>query len=335
MTDLSHELSSELPAAENLRDKPGHSDSAGLEKVLESIARSLKNPEDSIAIYFKNLMADPVFQILLLKNAGSIIKLNFNPEKLAISFLSAKAYKQTDKHTEKKMIQQFSKLFLALLNYNEKLLYNFLYDTHVLKNLHFNSVSERLAKRFCDRFKNIKSNSTITDAFKIATSNIAAEFVLVSLGIINPEIFCLLRRNVSEKEIEKRTLEEFYESLKSNPAKSKEHSDLQSSGTVFRNQYFVQGIKRSKITDEKIRAFIIKTFRMSSDEILEAMQFDAGFKNITEQLLKLGCKPEKDELESILNKALSTMLGQEGFQTLVIKKVTTPEWRDALALFYQ
>lgn len=240
-----------------------------------------------------------------------------------------------DAYTQR--IQEILKIVSGVLLVKPKknqrnVLIDFLYDTHVLSKLDF-YVSERLIKRFCTRFENIKSTSTITDADKKAASNIAAEFVLVSLGIINPEIFYLQKGEISSEETA--VFKGFCHELNIDPNTLAKHYQIQTSGTFFWNRYFVQGMKPSKITEQKIRNFITNTFRQNPDEILAAMQFETGFEAIQQQLRELGKKPKKAELESILNEALLRMLEQEAFQDLVVQKATSQEWKNALALFYQ
>lgn len=228
-------------------------------------------------------------------------------------------------------IQEISKLvsdyLLKVLDID-----HFLYDTYVLSKLDF-YVSERLVKRFRNRFKNIELNSAITDTDKIAALNIAAEFVLVSLGIINPEIFCLQKGEISPKKT--KVFKEFCHELNIDPNTLAKHYQIQTSGTFFWNRYFVHGMKPSKKTEQNIRDFITGTFRENSDEILKAMQFEEIFEDIKRELLELGEKPEKGEKKSILDAALLEMLEQEAFQALVARECSSSKWQQALALFYQ
>lgn len=229
-------------------------------------------------------------------------------------------------------IMQFGQL-LQLTYQQEQdgssILRSFLQDLILLHRLDF-VVTDRLANRFANSFLIINRTGNVASRLKSAMLNYVGEYVLICMGIIDPNIFTLHKSEIKYNQLLKSDLTEVGVDLEELLARYK----LQGAGTLFWNRYFVTGQRPTAVTDNLIRDFITRTVRESGDEILECIGFDDKLQKIISSMEeareeRLG----KEDKKNLLRQKCVEIFIDEEFVKFLTKKIKD-EWKDKLSIFY-
>ncbi len=179
----------------------------------------------------------------------------------------------------------------------------FLLDTVILEKLDL-IMSERLSKRFLKRFGRVGPRAHAQD-FVVAMLNTIAEYTLMSMGVISPEIFTLQRGRVDS---------EAYDSARTELAgigikldKVLAHYNLTGSGSYFWCRYSTTKGTPTDRSEKIVRRFVTETVRESESAILSALSWGELFEQIK------SANAEDDPDEAVL-KILTNRLGSEEFQ---------------------
>ena len=229
-------------------------------------------------------------------------------------------------------IMQFGQLLQ--LTYKQEqdgssILRSFLQDLILLHRLDF-VVTDRLANRFANSFLIINRTGNVASRLKSAMLNYVGEYVLICMGIIDPNIFTLHKSEIKYNQLLKSDLTEVGVDLEELLARYK----LQGAGTLFWNRYFVTGQRPTAVTDNLIRDFITRTVRESGDEILECIGFDDKLQKIISSMEeareeRLG----KEDKKNLLRQKCVEIFIDEEFVKFLTKKIKD-EWKDKLSIFY-
>lgn len=178
----------------------------------------------------------------------------------------------------------------------------------------------------------INKRST-AEEYREAFLNVISEYVLVSIGILTPELFRLNRSHVESDE---------YENARDNLRddgidldRLMDHWGLTRQGTFFWNRWSVRGMRPSYATDEMVREFMTDIIRQSGDEILAAVGYGSWFARVKGIVVNAGMNPEsrqraQEELREIL---IATVDNDRVHQTLV--RLMQGPWFEKLQAFMQ
>ncbi len=198
---------------------------------------------------------------------------------------------------------------------------DFFRDLVVLPRISF-LVSERMMMRFSDRFRQMGKNSKQSE-YEIPFGNTVADYALVSMGVVSPQLFALKSQSFDEIAYNdmKLLLKEDGHDLDA----LMKHYRLQIEGTFYWNRWAVQGRRQTRITDEWVREFSTKTVRAELPDILDAADFDDVFreaKQIVEANGKSveGCKQTDEQLRELL----LTTFTDDGFKEFLVGKIKGP-----------
>ncbi|MCB0336239.1 MAG: hypothetical protein KDD62_08030, partial [Bdellovibrionales bacterium] len=211
----------------------------------------------------------------------------------------------------------------------QPVLKNFFREMDVMDRLSWD-ISERITKRFIARFSYIGQSSpgyTYADAMM----NTISEYTMVSLGIIDPNLFVRLRG-------EARTLDVLFASQnvddQTNGAVNLEAEQrklsLKASGTIFWSRWSVNGKKPSLQTDNAIRRVMTEVIRGDKEQTLEAFEFPKFFNELKE----IRKTNEKDNVKPLFGQLLGDFLLGENFQKHIKARCTT-SWYPALQQFWK
>lgn len=156
------------------------------------------------------------------------------------------------------------------------MLADFLREYLVLKHLNID-LSERLQKRFVDRFSKVGQKSK-PEQFELAFLNTIGEATLISMGILSPEIFAL-----QKAELDREVYKEMKEDLAKNDVdfdKLLKDYSLKGYGTIFWNRWKMVGQKLSPVTDDKIREFLTSTVRQDAGRVKKIFNYEDFFELI-------------------------------------------------------
>lgn len=170
-------------------------------------------------------------------------------------------------------------------------------------------ISERTLKRFGERTKGSFLRSP--ENFKNPFLNTIAEYLLVSMGVVSPDIFKLHTHEIEQNE---------YKDLKDDLAKAGldltailKYYDLKESGTIFWNRWAVKGVKPSRAADDQVRAFITDACRNPKHGILEGLQYDIFYERLKSEV----GMAEPDDKKTTARNTLVEHLEQPHIQTFV------------------
>ena len=187
-------------------------------------------------------------------------------------------------------------------------------------------LSERIQKRFAERFRCVRENA-LPEQYRDAMLNTIGEFVLASLGIVAPSLFQIMQREIDQ-----------LSTLIAEQACDESDYDLQQAfgywklkprGTIFWNRWAVRGQRPSPLTDDLIRRFLTQTVRKSGEDLLAAIAFDqivAGAKEVTRDN---SAEDREDELRSLLLEHLEL----PAFLAAISEHMRT-DWYRQLAVFW-
>ncbi len=211
----------------------------------------------------------------------------------------------------------------------EPILVGFLKDAAIISKIGF-LVSERIQKRFVRNFSAIKQKES-SQKFENAFLNSVGEYVLVSMGVIAPEIFALNKTELDPKAYEAAKVE--FDKLGLNLDALKKQYNLRSEGTLFWNRWKTLEKKPDKITDENIRKFITETVRADSEKILEVIKYENLFEKIKDVVLEMKGKDKQDERENELRELLTESFSSSDFKDILLELIRE-KWYEKLDIFY-
>lgn len=225
-------------------------------------------------------------------------------------------------------IEAFINAMLLLLakrdSSGRSLLKDFMLDASVLESLDL-VLSERLQRRFVKRFGRVKHNGP--DVYEEAFTNTVAEFVLMSMGIISPDIFVLQKSEMSEELFA--AVSKDMEGTGISMRGLLRHYGLSPEGGFFWNRYKVIGHRPSRITDELIKQFILQTVRADQKELLKISAYREEFFPSVAQI----CESPADEREEPLRELLIELFGSSEFQEGLMPLLK--KWYKHLNVFYK
>ncbi len=192
-------------------------------------------------------------------------------------------------------------------------------------------VSERLQKRFLASFIRVKEG-TAPEQLHNAFLNSVSEYVLMSVGVIDPEIFTLKRTSISDEQANEVRSDCRKHGIDID-ALTKKYT-LQGRGTIFWNRWHTLHTPPGNITDEKIREFITKTVRRDKEAILDAASYDHFFREIQSASEENGRSTEgRRDFGDWLCAAIADKFQDEKFNK-AIKKLIIEKWKPQLDVFY-
>ena len=182
--------------------------------------------------------------------------------------------------------------------------------------------SERLLNRFverCDKF--LKKGSA---EFETSFLNTVGEYTLLSLGIIEPDIFALNKKVLRTDECEHAA--QVFGSLGFNLPKIMDYYNMSGAGSVFFHRYAVIGRPRCDITDASIRDFLRTTVRRDRERVFEAAHYGELFEDLS--------KSEREHQGIHYRQVLVDLLERESFKDAFIGLVRD-RWYRELSVFFR
>lgn len=191
--------------------------------------------------------------------------------------------------------------------------------------------SERLLKRFLTHLPSFshRTESANSKDLKYRTMDVIWEFMLISLGIIDSEIFQLQQFSLDSEKINK---------LMKNTDTTMEELELLFKyynlrwinwKPVFYNRWFTQNEIPSKESDLLIRDFLLK-LKEYREEILVKFGYNELEKNII--LIKRDKNLENEEKEELILDDLNERLASESFIKEMIKLISNYRYKDTYKL---
>lgn len=208
--------------------------------------------------------------------------------------------------------------------------HDFIKESAVLDKLDF-YLSERIQNRFYSRFKQITKGQK-SDIYKTAFLNTVGEYVLVSMGIISPELFSLkkgyfgddqyndLKTKLTEDGIDIERLFSYY--------------SLKGPGTIFVNRWNTVEAEPGRITDEKIREFITETVRKNEDAVLEIFNYENFFEEAKDISIAAKNIEERKDMEIKLKELLQKRFEKKEAKDKLIELIKN-KWYPKLNIFYK
>lgn len=212
-----------------------------------------------------------------------------------------------------KQIRPFFENFCALLELvfakkaeGEVTVAQFLREAVILDQLDL-VMSERLIKRFVRRFKRVGAKAQ-AGQYEEAMLNTIAEYTLISMGVISPDIFTLQRGEVDTEALDaaETKLSEVGIDLNSVLA----HYDLKRSGNIFWYRYATTKMTPGRASEHLVRGFITDTVRKDRDVILAAL----GYEEVFEQIRLAKAESNLEDFPEVITEGLTELLGGEKFQ---------------------
>ena len=225
-------------------------------------------------------------------------------------------------------IEAFTNAMLLLLARKDSsgryLLKDFMLDASVLDSLDL-VLSERLQRRFVKRFGRVRHNGP--DVYEEAFMNTVAEYVLMSMGIISPDIFVLQKGEMSKELFA--TVSKDMEGTGLSMVGLLKHYDLSPENSFFWNRYKVLGHRPCRITDELIKRFILETVRADRLELLRISEYREDFFPDIAEI----CQYPPDEREESLRERLVALFESSEFQEGLMPLLK--KWYKHLNVFYK
>jgi hypothetical protein len=186
--------------------------------------------------------------------------------------------------------------------------------------------SERLVKRFINRCDDV-GVTHFPERHKEALLNTIGEFVLISFGVISPNVFVLKQGNIDDEMAD--SLKKFTEESGLDYDKLIKRFNLTKRGGYFYQRWATLGEKPSAITDQNVRDFITRTVRKDGDELLEA----AKFMDIIEEIkdIKRGTDEPVERMEKF-HDIFDNLFSDHDFIAVLLKKAGG--WHKELRAFY-
>ena len=197
-------------------------------------------------------------------------------------------------------------------------------------------LSERIQNRYLDRAIQITPRTTPED-FENALLNTIAEYVLASLGVVDPNLFELSGGHFSHQDqaelaadlqrtgIITGDIRNLFAEYKRRPEK-----------TLFWNRWKTLHKQPSTATDLKVRDFITRTVRAQREEILAAIGYHDTFFREAQTIATTKGK-SKTETREILKDELRTQLIEAMTHSdllATLLRLARDEWYAELDVFY-
>lgn len=208
---------------------------------------------------------------------------------------------------------------------------DFLRELVIIKKLDY-LLAERTQKRFATRAMKISSKDT-EESYKNAFMNTASEFVLTSMGVIDPGVFRLNKAELDEEAMDNIRKEMASDGLDLD--KILKHYALSSEGTIFWNRWSTLEQRPGKITDNRIREFVTQTVRADEGELLQILNYPEFFETVKELVTNAGRRvEERKDLEVELGRLLGDLFEnkevRERLRTLIKER-----WYPKITTFYR
>lgn len=155
----------------------------------------------------------------------------------------------------------------------QPILQSFFKELDLMKGLEW-QVSERIVKRFIARFQGLRACSAGYD-YTDAMMNTISEFVMVSLGIVQPELFQSMRGEVDQLGV--LFLDQNQDDCSnrgSSVVATMQKLSLSERGTFYWCRWAIPGAQLSTRTDDAIRNLMRNVIGQSKDDTLQAFAFD-------------------------------------------------------------
>lgn len=236
----------------------------------------------------------------------------------------------------KKLYEQEISTMCQLLNvaagvtdndYGGYVLESFTRDLKTLKTIIASPFSEKILRRFYNRFKEIRKNQGLS-RYTSAMLNTIAEITLISLGIIDSRIFS--RKAFKLDDDYYTSLSESFSGKGLNLDQTMNYYNLKRGGTLFWHRWSTNHIRPSGDTDEAVREFITKVVRQDGPEILEALCFHELFKEL--KIKKFDEQESDEDLFNSMSKILIKHIKEESFKTCLISLIQK-KWLNQLKKF--
>jgi len=191
--------------------------------------------------------------------------------------------------------------------------------------------SERLLKRFLTKLPSFSSRTEYNNCkdLKYRTINVIWEFMLISLGIINPEMFRLQKFSLDPQKIDDlikdtdTTIQELEILFK--------YYDLRwiNWEPIFYNRRFTKNQIPSKESDQLIRDFLLN-IKEHKEEILTIFEYKEFEKKVIE--IKRNSDLNDEEKEEAIVEELNNKIADEKFIKEMVKLLTNYRYKDVYKL---
>ena len=265
-------------------------------------------PKTSRTFFTEALLAPEVFVKKVTENEEMIRAVTKNVGDAAIEEHSEMVAATRVAEQVRPLFENFTallQLIFAKKAEGEVTVAQFLRDATILEKLDL-IMSERLIGRFLKRFRRIGPNAQAA-YFEEAMLNTVAEYTLISMGVISPEIFALQRGHVASEAYE--AAGEELEKVGISLTSVLEHYNLKASGSLFWYRYSTTKVIPSNRSEQAVRGFITDTVRKDRVEILKAINYERLFVSLKEAKVS---SPE--EFSDSATEALTAELGSDVFQ---------------------
>jgi len=219
----------------------------------------------------------------------------------------------------------FKLLFNQKFNDQNESILDFINETSLLSKFRLFE-SERLTKRFVNNCDDVGFSHS-PERHEEFLLNTIGEFVLISLGIISPNVFILKQGNIDE-EMED-SLRQFTEEASLDFDKIMSKYSLTKRGGFFYQRWATLNEKPSFINDERVNAFITKTVRKNREELLRSANFEELIEKIKQIKRDTDDKVERKERFYTL---FDNLFKDEDFIKVLLSHIK--EWYVELRVFY-
>jgi hypothetical protein len=210
---------------------------------------------------------------------------------------------------------------------NTLILRDFFREAYLVQKLDW-ELSERITKRFCARFNSLRVSET-GEHYKDAMVNTISEFMLVSLGVLDPGLFRKMRGEVAELDVlfTDQMVDETSDGHKQVVPMLKQFQ-LATQGPIYWCRWAIPGVRVTAKTDEAVRSLMRTVIARDTEEILAAMDF----KSFMTELRVIKRESEKSDRPAKFGELLTETLGDPDFRGFLQKRCTE-HWFPALRTF--
>jgi hypothetical protein len=208
-------------------------------------------------------------------------------------------------------------------------LQRFLREVDVMQGLEW-ELSERIVKRFIARFKSLGQSSS-SSLYTDAMMNTIGEFAMVSLGVLDPELFQKQRGEVKALDVlfaDQNVDDATHGS--DDVTSSMKQFGLQSSGPIYWCRWAMQGVKLSANSDRAVRGLLRDVIGQDKAEVLEAMSFGDFF----EELREIKREYPKEEVAPLFGERLGEVLTNNDFLDFLVSRAVE-SWYPSLRHFLE
>ncbi|TSC80560.1 MAG: hypothetical protein G01um101425_214 [Candidatus Peregrinibacteria bacterium Gr01-1014_25] len=180
-------------------------------------------------------------------------------------------------------------------------------------------ISERMQARFASGYMKMSRRDS-AEMHAVQLLNTIGEYVLVSMGIVAPELFILKRGTVNEIAVAD-LREAAMDQQRDIDALLQKHR-FQTQGVFFGNRWHVQGKRLSGRTDESVRSFITDTIRDQREEVLAAVDFPQFLDEARGIVGAVGSRIEdRKDADHELRLLLTRTLESDAVKTVLLKHI--------------